>query len=107
MKVFRRISSLSFFVRTVNELNCSTSLIALFYLHARGTIGDTNMKNDPIIEEIHQIREQYAEKFAVDLDAMFANLKRKEEQTKWQKVVREPKNPINYSKLAVASVERA
>jgi ATP phosphoribosyltransferase regulatory subunit HisZ len=52
------------------------------------------MKNDPIIEEIHEIREQYAEKFAFDLDAMFEDLKRKEQQTKWHKVVREPKGYI-------------
>jgi hypothetical protein len=49
------------------------------------------MRNDPIIEEIYRIREKYAEKFSFDLDAMFADLKLKEKQTNWQKVVRKPK----------------
>ncbi|WP_165741971.1 hypothetical protein [Candidatus Thiosymbion oneisti] len=49
------------------------------------------MRNDPIIEEIHKIREKYAEKFGFDLDAMFADLKFKEQQCNWWKVVRNPK----------------
>lgn len=50
------------------------------------------MRNDPIVEEIHKIREGYAEKFDFDLDAMFAELKTKENQTNWRKVVRKPKS---------------
>jgi len=49
------------------------------------------MRNDPIIEEIHSVREKYAEKFDFDLDAMFADLKLKEKQNNWPKVVRKPK----------------
>jgi len=49
------------------------------------------MRNDPIIEEIHRLREKYAEKFSFDLDAMFVDLKLKEKQTNWRKVVRKPK----------------
>jgi hypothetical protein len=52
------------------------------------------MKDDPIIEEIHKIREKYAEQFFFDLDAMFTDLKRKEQQTEWYKVVRKPKDYV-------------
>jgi hypothetical protein len=33
---------------------------------------------DEIVEEIHQIREEYAKSFNYDLDAMFADLRKKE-----------------------------
>ena len=49
------------------------------------------MRNDPIIEELHRIREKYAEQLGFDLDAMFADLKLKEQQCNWQKVVRKPR----------------
>jgi hypothetical protein len=49
------------------------------------------MRNDPIIEEIHKIRQQYAEKFNFDLDAIFADLKLKEKQNNWCKISRKKK----------------
>jgi hypothetical protein len=36
------------------------------------------MWKDEIVEEIHQIREQYAESFNYDLDAIFIDLRKKE-----------------------------
>ena len=33
---------------------------------------------DPIVEEIHKIREEYAEKFDFDVDAMFQDLHKKQ-----------------------------
>jgi hypothetical protein len=36
------------------------------------------MWKDEIVEEIHQIREQYAKSFNYDLDAIFADLRKKE-----------------------------
>jgi hypothetical protein len=36
------------------------------------------MWTDEIVEEIHQIREQYAKSFNYDLDAIFADLRKKE-----------------------------
>lgn len=33
---------------------------------------------DPIVEEIHKIREEYAEKFDFDVDAMFEDLREKQ-----------------------------
>ena len=37
---------------------------------------------DPIVEEIHKIREEYAEKFGYDVDAMFEDLRKKQSQSK-------------------------
>lgn len=36
------------------------------------------MWKDPIIEEIHKIREEHAKKFDYDLDKIFADLKKQE-----------------------------
>ena len=36
---------------------------------------------DPIVEEIHKIREEYAEKFDYDVDAMFNDLRQKQTQS--------------------------
>jgi len=36
---------------------------------------------DPIVEEIHKIREDYAAEFDYDVDAMFENLRRKQSQS--------------------------
>lgn len=49
------------------------------------------MRNDPIIEEIHKVRHEYAKKFDFDLDAMFADLKIKEKESGRYRVVRKPK----------------
>ncbi len=52
------------------------------------------MKNDPIIEEIHQLRDEYASEFDYNLDAMFHDLKQKERKSGWKVVARAPK-PFN------------
>lgn len=39
---------------------------------------------DPIIEEIHRYRREHAEKFDYDLDAMFADLLKRQEELKKQ-----------------------
>jgi hypothetical protein len=36
------------------------------------------MWKDEIVEEIHRIREEYAKSFGYDLDAIFADLRKKE-----------------------------
>ena len=40
------------------------------------------MRKDPIVEEIHKIREAHAQRFNYDLDAMFADLQRKQTKRK-------------------------
>lgn len=37
--------------------------------------------NDPIVEEIHKIREEYVAKFEYDIDAMFKDLREKQSQS--------------------------
>ena len=39
------------------------------------------MWKDEIVEEIHQIREAYAKSFNYDLDAIFADLRKKEAES--------------------------
>lgn len=39
------------------------------------------MWTDEIVEEIHRIREEYAKSFNYDLDAIFADLRKKEAES--------------------------
>lgn len=39
------------------------------------------MWTDEIVEEIHQIREEYAKSFNYDLDAIFADLRKKQAES--------------------------
>ncbi|MGB7413828.1 MAG: hypothetical protein WA902_06440 [Thermosynechococcaceae cyanobacterium] len=39
------------------------------------------MWKDEIVEEIHQIREEYAKSFNYDLDAIFADLRKKQAES--------------------------
>jgi hypothetical protein len=40
------------------------------------------MKKDPIVAELHKIREEHARRFNYDLDAMFEDLRRKQVRRK-------------------------
>jgi len=40
------------------------------------------MRKDPIVEEIHKFREAHARKFNYDIDAIFADLQRKQAKRK-------------------------
>ena len=46
---------------------------------------------DPIVEEIHKIRKEYAEKFEFDVDAMFEDLHKKQAESH-RKIVSLAKN---------------
>ncbi len=48
------------------------------------------MWKDPIIEELHQIRQEYAKEFNYDLKAMFEDLKAKERQNTTNPIVSLP-----------------
>jgi hypothetical protein len=50
------------------------------------------MWTDEIVEEIHRIREEYAKSFNYDLDAIFADLRRKEAESS-RKVVNLSRKP--------------
>ena len=49
------------------------------------------MQNDPVVDEVRQIRHAYAERFGFDLRAMVADLRRKEQNHPDRLVSFEPK----------------
>lgn len=49
------------------------------------------MLNDPIVEEIHRIRDEYAASFNYDFDATVRDLQEKEKKLKKKPVKRAPK----------------
>jgi len=48
---------------------------------------------DPIVTEVRRFRQQHAEKFNYDVDAIFDDLKAKERQSKRKVVSLTPKRP--------------
>ncbi len=40
------------------------------------------IESDPIVEEVRQIREEHAKRFNYDPEAIFADIKKQEEQSK-------------------------
>ncbi len=53
------------------------------------------MREDPIVEEVRRARQEYAQRFGNDLDAIYRDLKRQEEQSGRQTVSLEPKRPLS------------
>ena len=51
------------------------------------------MDKDPILEELHQVREEYAARFNYDLRAMYRDLKAREERGEFIVVHRSPRPP--------------
>ena len=59
---------------------------------------------DPIVEEIHKIREEYAEKFDYNIDAMFEDLREKQSESS-RKIVsfaKDKKKPRNVNERKAA-----
>ncbi|MBW4471131.1 MAG: hypothetical protein KME45_12110 [Stenomitos rutilans HA7619-LM2] len=52
------------------------------------------MWTDEIVEEIHQIREEYAKSFNYDLDAIFADLREKQAESGREVVNLSPKRDL-------------
>jgi len=50
------------------------------------------MKKDPILEELHRVREEYAARFNYDLKAMYRDLKTREKRGEFV-VVHRPARP--------------
>jgi len=55
--------------------------------------------SDPIVDDIRRIREQYAKQFGYDLQAMAADLRKKEERHR-EKLVSYPSRPARRGKTA-------
>jgi hypothetical protein len=51
------------------------------------------MDKDPILEELHRVREEYAARFNYDLRAMYRDLKAREERGEFVVVHRAPRPP--------------
>jgi hypothetical protein len=51
------------------------------------------MEKDPILEELHRVREEYAVRFNYDLRAMYRDLKAQEERGEFVVVHRSPRPP--------------
>lgn len=52
------------------------------------------MWQDPIVKETRELREQYAKLFGHDLDAIFADIKKREARSKRKKVSFPPRKPV-------------
>ena len=59
------------------------------------------MWKDEIVEEVREVRDEYAAKFNYDLDAIYEDIKKQEEQTKRKIVSLPPK------KVELREVEKA
>lgn len=59
------------------------------------------MWEDPIIQELHRIREEHAAQFNYNLDAIFQDLKQKEEQSGLQYVSYDAPQPTSPRKRSV------
>ncbi len=51
------------------------------------------MEQDPLLEELHQVREAYAARFNYDLRAMYRDLKAREDRGEFVVVHRSPRPP--------------
>jgi len=52
------------------------------------------MWRDPIVEEIHRIRDEHARKFGYDLHAMCEDIRQKQAASGRQVVTRPPRKPV-------------
>ena len=61
------------------------------------------MWNDEIVEETRQVRDQYAAKFNYDLEAIYRDLKKQEEQNPEKFVSRPSKEPETVPQATIRS----
>ncbi len=58
------------------------------------------MWQDPIVEETRDLRKQYAEQFNHDIDAIFADIRKRQEQSKRNRVSFPARKPAVAKKSA-------
>lgn len=51
------------------------------------------MARDTIVDEVRRVREQYAARFGFDLDAIYRDLKEREQRGEFAVVYRRPRRP--------------
>ena len=64
------------------------------------------MPRDPIVEEVHRIREAYAARFNFDLAALVRDLKERQDRGEFEVVYRVPRKPRRTVKRATAKRAR-
>ena len=64
------------------------------------------MFDDPIVAEIHQIREEYARRFNYDLDAMFRDIQEKQSRSGRTYVSFPPNRPERRRTVPAAAPEQ-
>lgn len=57
------------------------------------------MWQDPIVEETRNLRKQYAEKFNYDIDAIFADIRKRQAQSKRKRVSLPARKPVVTKKV--------
>ena len=62
------------------------------------------MWNDEIVEETRQVRDRYAAKFDYDLDAIYCDLKKEEEQNPEKFISLPPKQPDNPASKSIVEM---
>ena len=58
------------------------------------------MWQDPIVEETRNLRKQYAEAFNYDIDAIFADIRKRQEQPKRKRISFPARKPVSTKKSA-------
>lgn len=53
------------------------------------------VRQDPIVEETRELREEYAAKFENDADAIFADILRRQENSERERVAFTPRVPVS------------
>ena len=65
-------------------------------------IETTIMTDDPIVAEVRKARDDYAQRFHYDLDAICQDLQQKQQQSGRKLVSFPPKRPKNFDRQAVS-----
>ena len=68
-------------------------------LHSRRAYGGLEMLNDPIVEEVRRIRQEYAKQFDYDVRAIAEDLRRREQRHP-ERLVSFPPKPIRRRETA-------
>jgi hypothetical protein len=56
---------------------------------------------DEIVEEVHRIREEYAAKFDHDIDAIYADIRRQQDESDREFISFPPRKPMSRAKKPV------
>jgi hypothetical protein len=69
------------------------------YLHPRRAYGGLTMYDDPIVEEVRRVRQEYAKRFDYDVRAIAVDLREREQQHP-ERLVSFPPKPARRREMA-------